>query len=80
MPWVLPNLFHNNNVTTQIQNHYNYKNKKKREQLTGKRKSKASQAAWRTALVGYIGPPGEVKLYKHVFNLVLVVILSSIPA
>lgn len=31
MPWVLPNLFHNNNVTTQIQNHYNYKNKKKKK-------------------------------------------------
>lgn len=47
--------------------------------LTGKRKSNASQAAWRTTLVGYIGPPGEVKLYKQVFNLVLVVILSSMP-
>ena len=47
--------------------------------LTGKSKSNDSQAAWRTALVGYIGPPGEVKLYKQVFNLVLVVILNSIP-
>ena len=48
--------------------------------LTGKRKSNASQAACRTTLVGYIGPPGDVKLYKQVFNLVLVVILSSRPA
>lgn len=47
--------------------------------LTGKRKSSASQAAWRTTLVGYIGPPGDVKLYKQVFSLVLVAILSSNP-
>lgn len=30
--------------------------------------------------MGNIGPPGEVKLYKHAFNLVLVVILNSMPA
>lgn len=47
--------------------------------LTGKSASKVSQAAWRTDLVGYIGPPGQVKLYKQVFSRVLVVILSSKP-
>jgi hypothetical protein len=30
--------------------------------LTGKSKSKVFQAACRTVLVGYAGPPGEVKL------------------
>lgn len=48
--------------------------------LTGYSKSNASHAAWRTALVGYMGAPGDVKLYKQVFNLVLVAILNSNPA
>lgn len=47
--------------------------------LTGYSKFNASHAAWRTALVGYIGAPGDVKLYKQVFNLVLVAILNSNP-
>ena len=46
---------------------------------TGYSKFNASHAAWRTALVGYIGAPGDVKLYKQVFNLVLVAILNSNP-
>lgn len=67
-------------ITLQFWSHQTIEKLSLKSILTGKRKSNAFRAAWRTALVGYIGPPGDVKLYKQVFNLVLVVILSSKPA